>query len=213
MELTLKQLYEKMKDNMGNIGWWPAESKEEIIVGAIMIQNTNWRNAERAVDLFREKTRFDPQVLASLSLEELEEMARPAGFYKNKSKSIHEVFNWLSQWNYNYQQIKDELGPNLRAELISLRGIGDETADVLLGQIFEVPAFVSDKYARTLFTLLGVEGLNTYRDLAQKVNLGTDFTGVDAQLFHGLIDEFGKEYFHPLDNFHQSFLAGDRLSL
>ena len=81
MNLTITELYEKMHQNMGNSGWWPAESKAEIIVGAIMIQNTNWRNADKAVAGFRKQTNFDLNKIRQLTTEELQALVRPAGFY------------------------------------------------------------------------------------------------------------------------------------
>lgn len=213
MKLTITELYEKMHQNMGDSGWWPAESKAEIIIGAIMIQNTNWRNADKAVAGFRERTNFAPNQIRQLTTAELYDLVRPAGFYKNKSRAVAAVFTWLSQYNDDYQQACQSLGPTLRKELLKLHGIGDEIADVLLTYIFEQPTFISDKYARVLFTQLGIPNLTNYQSLARKIQLPANFTSAAAQDFHGLIDEFGKVYFHPLTKFQESFLAGDRLIL
>lgn len=213
MKLTITELYEKMHQNMGDSGWWPAESKAEIIIGAIMIQNTNWRNADKAVAGFRKQTNFDPNQIRQLTTAELYDLVRPAGFYKNKSRAVAAVFTWLSQYNDDYRQVCQALGPTLRKELLKLHGIGDETADVLLTYIFEQPTFISDKYARVLFTQLGIPNLTNYQSLARQVKLPANFTSAVAQDFHGLIDEFGKVYFHPLTKFQESFLAGDRLIL
>lgn len=213
MKLTITELYEKMHQNMGDSGWWPAESKAEIIIGAIMIQNTNWRNADKAVAGFRKQTNFDPNQIRQLTTAELYDLVRPAGFYKNKSRAVAAAFTWLSQYNDDYRQVCQALGPTLRKELLKLHGIGDETADVLLTYIFEQPIFISDKYARVLFTQLGIPNLTNYQSLARQVKLPANFTSAAAQDFHGLIDEFGKVYFHPLTKFQESFLAGDRLIL
>lgn len=213
MKLTITELYEKMHQNMGDSGWWPAESKAEIIIGAIMIQNTNWRNADKAVAGFRKQTNFDPNQIRQLTTAELYDLVRPAGFYKNKSQAVAAVFTWLSQYNDDYRQVCQALGPTLRKELLKLHGIGDETADVLLTYIFEQPTFISDKYARVLFTQLGIPNLTNYQSLARQVKLPANFTSAATQDFHGLIDEFGKVYFHPLTKFQESFLAGDRLIL
>lgn len=213
MKLTITELYEKMYQNMGDSGWWPAESKAEIIIGAIMIQNTNWRNADKAVAGFRKQTNFDPNQIRQLTTAELYDLVRPAGFYKNKSRAVAAVFTWLSQYNDDYRQVCQALGPTLRKELLKLHGIGDETADVLLTYIFEQLTFISDKYARVLFTQLGIPNLTNYQSLARQVKLPANFTSAAAQDFHGLIYEFGKVYFHPLTKFQESFLAGDRLIL
>lgn len=213
MELTLLSLYQKMHRKMGPSGWWPADSKEEIIIGALMIQNTNWQNADKSVANFQQKTGFDPEKITNLPMTEIQRLVRPAGFYKNKSKAVAAVFSWLAQFNFDYSRIHQSLGTNLRGTLLKLHGVGDETADVLRTYIFDDPTFIADKYARTLFTRLGVPNLSNYQSLAKQCSLGPDFTVAMAQDFHGLIDEFGKQYFHPATKFDQSFLCGDRLIL
>lgn len=213
MQLTITQLYEKMRANMGPSGWWPADSKEEIIIGAILIQNTNWRNADRALTLLRNATGLVPDRILALPPEKLHDLVRPAGFYRNKSRALVSVLTWLAQGNYDYPTIRQRYGAHLRQELRALHGVGPETADVLLTYIFDVPTFISDKYARSLFTCLGVTGLTDYRSLARRCTLPASFTPAMAQDFHGLIDEFGKVYFHPLTKFQESFLAGDTLAL
>lgn len=213
MQLTITQLYEKMHANMGPSGWWPADSKEEIIIGAILIQNTNWRNADQALTLLRQTTGLDPARILALPMDKLQDLVRPAGFYRNKSKALVSVLRWLGRDHYDYPQIRQKQGAHLRQSLLHLHGVGQETADVLLTYIFEVPTFISDKYARTLFTQLGVSGLTDYQSLARRCPLPATFTPAMAKDFHGLIDEFGKQYFHPLANFKKSFLKDDHLIL
>lgn len=213
MQLNINSLYKKMLDNMGPSHWWPADSKTEIIVGAITIQNTNWRNADKSVKLFRQETGFDPGKILALSEEDLQELVRPAGFYKNKTRSITAVLTWLNQFNNDYSAIAKHYGAGLRKQLLSLRGVGPETADVILTYIFDQATFIADKYARTLFTHLGVKGLSDYQSLKARVQLPSNFTAAMAQDFHGQIDEFGKVYFHPESKFKESFLANDRLHL
>lgn len=213
MILTLKQLYQKMMDKMGPTHWWPADSKTQIIIEALMIQNTNSRNAIRASTLFRQATDFDPAKIAQLPITELEKLVKPAGFYHNKSRAVQTLFQWLSQDNFDYLKTSKRLGSNLRPSLMKLRGIGDETADVLLTYIFDRPAFISDHYARLLFTELGIKNISNYQSLAKQITLPDSFSLNDAQEFHGLIDEFGKVAFHPHDAFKKSFLSDDQLKL
>lgn len=213
MSLTLYQLYQKMLTEMGPTGWWPADSKNEIICEAILIQNTNAENAERAAANLRDQTQFDGQHLLDLSPQQLQGAIRPAGFYKNKSRSIHEFFEWYARFDFDDREVVKEYGTKLRKQLLKMRGIGDETADVLLTYVFDQPTFVSDKYARTLFTHLGIAGLADYSALAKKCRLGNEFSAADAREFHGLIDEFGKHYLRRQDQFEQSFLMGDQLIL
>lgn len=214
MQLTLYNLYQKMLTHMGATNWWPADSKQQIIIEAILIQNTTELNATRASQLIRAASNYDLQVLVSMPKENLEELVRPAGFMKNKSKAIQEVTSWYLAHEENPTKIVQQYGSSLRKVLLSLHGVGPETADVLMAYIFDQPQFIADKYARTLFTQLGINDLTDYKSLAILLaELPQPFTFADAQEFHGLIDKFGKQYFHPVEDFQKSFLAGDQLIL
>ena len=214
MQLTLYNLYQNMLTHMGATNWWPADSKQQIIIEAILIQNTTELNATRASQLIRAASNYDLQVLVNMPKENLEELVRPAGFMKNKSKAIQEVASWYLAHEENPTKIVQQYGSSLRKVLLSLHGVGPETADVLMAYIFDQPQFIADKYARTLFTQLGINDLTDYKSLALLLaELPQPFTFADAQEFHGLIDEFGKQYFHPVEDFQKSFLAGDQLIL
>ncbi|CBZ48413.1 deoxyribonuclease I [Streptococcus gallolyticus subsp. gallolyticus] len=214
MQLTLYNLYQKMLTHMGATNWWPADSKQQIIIEAILIQNTTELNATRASQLIKSVSNYDLQVLVDMPKENLEELVRPAGFMKNKSKAIQEVASWYLAHEENPAKIVQQYGSSLRKVLLSLHGVGPETADVLMAYIFDQPQFIADKYARTLFTQLGINDLTDYKSLAILLaELPQPFTFADAQEFHGLIDEFGKQYFHPVEDFQKSFLAGDQLIL
>lgn len=207
------ELFKLLLNDMGETGWWPADSKVEIIIGAIMIQNTNAANAKRAVNNIGSATQFNPQVILNLPLETLEDLVRPAGFFKNKSKAVHSVLNWFQEHDNNLEAITEKYEINLRQELLKLHGVGDETADVLLLYVFEQPVFVSDKYAQKLYTELGVSGMDNYRAMRKTVSLDKQFTTWEAKEFHGLIDEFGKIYLRGKGNFEASFLAGYQLKI
>lgn len=206
-------LFKIMLEEMGETGWWPAESRIEIAVGAILIQNTNWINADRALNQLKEATQLNQANLLSLTEDALQELIRPAGFYKNKSKAIHSVLTWFESHNNNLEGIKARYQEDLRKELLRLHGVGEETADVFLLYIFDLPVFVSDKYAQKLYRELGVVGVDNYKMMRQKVSLDSRFTLWEAQEFHGLIDEFGKVYLRGEGIFKTSFLEGYQLKL
>lgn len=212
MALSVYDLYQKMLAHMGPTNWWPADSKQQIIIEAILIQNTTERNALVASSLIRQETAYNFEKIQELSTDKLEELVRPAGFMKNKSKAIKTITQWYLSYDEDSEAIVAQYGETLRNTLLQLHGVDPETADVLLTYIFDQPKFIADKYARTLFGLLGVEGLTTYQSLNRQLSqLPEPFTYQDAQEFHGLIDEFGKAYFHPIDNFQDSFLMGIHL--
>ncbi|AYW47490.1 deoxyribonuclease I [Tetragenococcus osmophilus] len=212
-DLTLYQLYQKMLAEMGPQGWWPAESKFEIILGAILVQNTNWKNVEKSLANIKVVTGFAPEEVSELDKEYLISLIRPSGFYKNKSKAIIEVFQWLKKYQFDLRKIKEDYGEKLRTQLLSLHGIGEETADVLLLYVFDEKVFIADKYTQKLFTFLQVKGIKNYHSLKRLVPDLPHFTLSQAQEFHGLLDEFGKIYVKNQAAFTSSFLAGYQLIL
>lgn len=193
MKLTVQELYDCLYDNLGPQGWWPAEDNFEIIIGAILVQNTNWRNVEHSLSNLRNATQFDPERILNLHLSELQSLIRPSGFYTNKSAAIIAVLTWLKSHEYDFRAIDKLYTTELRNELLKLHGIGFETADVLLVYVFERVVFIADTYTRRLFNALGVQS-KSYMDLYNKVTLPDTFTPLHAQEFHGLLDEFGKRY-------------------
>lgn len=201
------EVYEQLKKNMPERIWWPAESKWEIIIGSILVQNTNWGNVEYSLHNLREKTQFEPERVAALPLEEIQELIRPSGFFINKGRAINEIFLWLQTFNFDLLAIETQYGEALRKQLLSLRGVGEETADVLLVYVFDGVAFIADRYAQRLFTRLGVEDVDNYKKLKKRVYLPEDFSTAEAKEFHGLIVDFGKDYLKNDEVWAASFLS------
>lgn len=211
---NLKELYELLLKQQGPSEWWPADSKIEIILGAILVQNTNWQNAARSLANLKTLTNFQTEQLVALTQSEILVAIRPSGFYRNKSQSLFEVLQWFGDWQFDYQKIQEHYDDTLRETLLQLRGIGEETADVFLLYIFDQPVFVADSYARRLMVHVGWEPLPNYQSLKRLTTTQMKgFTALEAQDFHGQIDEFGKDWLRGKDRFNESFLAGFSLSV
>lgn len=199
-------LYHKMLAEMGPSHWWPADSKIEIVIGAILVQNTNWNNVDLALTNLRRETGLDPSRILQLTPQQVQELIRPSGFYVNKTKSLLAVLHWFSVDHNDFTKMAAKYGPKLRSALLALPGVGEETADSLLVYVFDQPAFIADKYARNLFSFLGYRRIDTYAKLKRRIKLPANFDDRDAQEFHGLIDEFGKQC-KTREQFQKSFLA------
>ncbi|WP_179395913.1 endonuclease III domain-containing protein [Lacticaseibacillus absianus] len=209
--LTLPALYHQLAAHLGPSGWWPADTKLEILVGAILVQNTNWRNVDRSLTNLRAATAFDSHRLAALPQADLIALIRPSGFYQNKSRALIDLLAWLRQWDYDLSRPAALPPAQLRADLLDLRGIGAETADAMRLYVFDQPTFIADQYARRLFGWLG-QPHTTYASLRRATRAVDDWALQDAQELHGLIDNFGKAIKHDTD-FAASFLAGHQLIL
>lgn len=208
-KLTLGQLYHHLAATLGPSGWWPADSPYEILVGAILVQNTNWSNVDKSLANLRQATHFDPTALAALTVDNLQALIRPSGFYVHKSQAIQALFGWLAtqQWDLSGLSRRTDL----RRTLLALPGIGPETADAMRLYVFGQPTFVADHYSRRLFQWLGQPAM-TYPQLKACTTAVDNWPLPDAQELHGLIDNFGKIVKSPAA-FAQSSLANAQLQL
>ncbi|HEA6039088.1 TPA: endonuclease III domain-containing protein [Staphylococcus aureus] len=197
--LGTDELYKLLYRHMGPQNWWPADNDIEMMLGAILVQNTRWRNAEIALNQIKEHTHFNPNHILELPIETLQSLIRPSGFYKSKSLTIKSLLTWLTRYDFNYQEINERYKSKLRNELLSLKGIGSETADVLLVYIFGRIEFIPDSYARKIYDKLGYENTKSYDQFKKVVTLPSHFTNQDANEFHALLDVFGKHYFRDKD--------------
>ncbi|HDP2999028.1 TPA: endonuclease III domain-containing protein [Staphylococcus aureus] len=204
--LETDELYKLLYRHMGPQNWWPADNDIEMMLGAILVQNTRWRNAEIALNQIKEHTHFNPNHILELPIETLQSLIHSSGFYKSKSLTIKTLLTWLARHHFNYQEINERYKAELRKELLSLKGIGSETADVLLVYIFGRIEFIPDSYTRKIYDKLGYENTNSYDQFKKVVTLPNHFTNPDANEFHALLDVFGKHYFRDKDIKNYDFL-------
>lgn len=200
--VDMRGLYEAMVAAHGRTDWWPADSLFEIIVDAVLIQNTTQRNAEKALDLIRAAGALDPRIMRDLDMGEIARIVRPAGFYTTKSRAIRGLADWyVERWDADPANAAGVPDGELRDELLGLFGVGNETADDILLYVFDRPAFIADTYSRRLFGFLGAfdEGAaprdyTAMRRWAQpRACEGAGALDVaELKEFHGQIDEFGK---------------------
>ena len=137
-------IYEILLEAYGDLRWWPAKTPYEVIVGAVLTQNTAWSNVEKAIANFGKN--LLPETVANLEISELSEIIRPAGFFNQKTQYLKAVTAWFARYDYNAPTVKRQPLEKLRAELLATRGIGPETADSILLYAFGFPTFVVDAY-------------------------------------------------------------------
>lgn len=147
---VFERVWERLLEDYGPQGWWPAESRFEIIVGAVLVQRTAWRNAALAIENLRRAEALSPEAVAKLDAARLQVLIRPAGFYRVKAERLRVLADFIIAAGGLAQL--DRLDTQaLRKRFIAQHGIGAETADAILGYAFARPVFVVDAYARRLF--------------------------------------------------------------
>jgi endonuclease-3 related protein len=135
--------------------WWPDADPFEVCVGAILVQNTMWTNVERALQRLRAAGALDPQVMAALSEQELEDLVRPSGQYRQKARKLR-AFLDLAESEGGLDRLLALDAPALRARLLATWGIGPETADCIVCYAARLPALAIDAYTMRLFGRLGL---------------------------------------------------------
>jgi endonuclease-3 related protein len=163
MKNNLITIYEKLYAHYGDLNWWPGGSAYEIIVGAVLTQNCAWSNVEKAIANFGE--RLSPEFVLSADSETLCEIIRPAGFFTRKAAYLKAVTEWFSKYDFSAEKIAEKSLPEIRAELLSVMGIGRETADSILLYAANMPTFVIDAYTKRLCSRLPLTDETDYEKL------------------------------------------------
>jgi endonuclease-3 related protein len=195
----LTEIYELLFDRFGPQYWWPGQTQFEIITGAILTQNTNWANVEKAISNLKSAGCMSPEQLYHLDVAQLAEYIRPAGYYNIKTKRLKNFVNWLfNNYNGRLANLETVDTERLRAELLAIQGIGYETADSILLYAFDRPVFVVDAYtARIAIRHQLIEPDANYEQLRV---LFQSSLPQDIQLFneyHALLVKVGKEFCRP----------------
>lgn len=217
---TLRQYYETLHQRLGPQGWWPARTRLEVILGAILTQNTAWTNAALALRRLRKAGLLSLARLQRASRSELENCIRPAGFYRQKALTIRNFLDWLTRaCGGSLATLFAPPAEEARRELLKVRGLGPETVDAILLYAGRHPFFVADAYTRRILARHGLvpakAGYSAVQQFLHRhlpANQGL-FNG-----YHALLVEVGKRFCRrqqpdceacPLRAFlpHHSFLA------
>jgi endonuclease III related protein len=149
----LLNCFTTMLDRMGPSHWWPGETPFEIAVGAILTQNTNWRNVEKAIWNLKTEDLLSPDKLFALSQDRLAEFIRPAGYFRIKAARLKSFLHFLrDECRFDMEQLRKRENGQLRDMLLNVKGIGPETADSILLYALQQPTFVVDAYTRRIFS-------------------------------------------------------------
>ena len=144
-EMNIAAIYDALHAHYGDLNWWPAKTPYEVMVGAVLTQNTAWTNVEKAIANFGDS--LSPQFVRDVNFAELTEIIRPAGFFNQKAEYLKALTEWFGRYNFDVSTVQNESLEELRPNLLAVKGIGKETADSILLYAFGFPTFVVDAYA------------------------------------------------------------------
>lgn len=193
------RFYDALLARFGPQGWWPGDGAFEVMVGAVLTQNTNWANVEKALVNLKKENLLDPAALNNISREKLAQLIRPAGYFNIKAKRLKNLIRWFcEEYEGRLENLNDLSVERLREELLAVNGIGRETADSIILYALEKPTFVVDAYTYRVLVRHGC--LDADSDYEQIKEFCEGHLPQEVKLyneFHALIVRVGKEYCRP----------------
>ncbi|NJD51629.1 MAG: endonuclease [Candidatus Methanoperedens sp.] len=184
----MKKVYDLLRRELGPRHWWPADTAFEVVIGAILTQQTRWENVERAIKNLKDHSLLEADNLSKVKTEELEELIRCTGFYRQKAMRLKNI----SAFFHENPDLLEKPANELRNVLLSLDGVGNETADSIVLYAADKPKFVIDAYTKRMCKCIGIEG--DYRKLQSVFESSLPPDVSLYKEFHALIVEYGKQF-------------------
>lgn len=195
MRKVLLDIYNRLYNAFGPQNWWPGETPFEVIVGAILTQNTSWSNVEKAIKNLKKQKILSPNALSKTKTSKIAGLIRPSGYYNIKAKRLRNFLNFLnSEFNGSLGRLFKTDAQSLRKALLGIKGIGPETADSILLYAANKPFFVIDAYTKRVFSRHGLIKKEAAYDELQRFFMSN--LPRDVQLYneyHALIVRAGKD--------------------
>ncbi len=196
MDNPFQQAYNLLFNYYGGQNWWPAESDFEVLVGAVLTQNTNWGNVEKALTVLKQRGLLTYERLSLLSVDEIAPLIRSSGYYNLKAARLRNLFNLIdSEYEGDFSLFQQAELYQLRQQLLSVKGIGPETADSILLYACHKPSFVVDAYTHRIFSRHNlVPEECDYHSLQESFTSSLDEDVALYNEYHALIVQVAKDF-------------------
>lgn len=191
-----QQVYQLLFDYYGPQHWWPADTPFEILVGAVLTQNTSWGNVEKALASLREKGLLEYETFSQLAPDEIAPLIRPSGYYNLKAQRLRNLITLVEEeYGGDFALFCKGERSSLREQLLSVKGIGPETADAIMLYVCRRPSFVVDTYTHRVFSRhCMVDEESDYHSIQEQfVNNLPEDTELYGE-YHGLIIRVAKDF-------------------
>ena len=198
--LALHEMYTLLLDHFGPQHWWPGDTPDEILAGCVLSQNTRWERVVPVIVRLKQVNILSPCKLAGLTVDKLAGYLLGCGTYRRKSEYLHELAAYFTEngWTGDCDSMAHIDTDTLRSELLSLRGIGPETADCILLYVLERPVFVIDAYARRILGRHSIESAHaSYPELQAFFHKSLERDQSLFNEYHALLVRCGKEFCRP----------------
>ncbi len=180
-------------DEFGDLNWWPANTSDEVVIGAILTQNTSWGNVERAISNLREENLLKLKSISESSRENISRLIRPSGFYNQKADRLLVLSTKIISEFGSLDKLSKR-GMDFCTEYLSnLKGVGKETLDSILLYAMNMPRFVVDKYTIRFFLRIGLLNSERESNEFEKIPVILDYNVNRLKNLHAMIVEISKK--------------------
>ncbi len=195
---ALRRYYRRLYRHFGPQRWWPARTRFEVILGALLTQNTSWANVEKALNNLRHKDLLNSSRLLRVRVPQLQQLLRPSGYFRQKTRAVRLFLTHLNaRYGGSLRRMLARPAAELRNELLNLNGIGEETADSILLYAAGRPVFVIDAYTRRVMSRHGLASERaTYGELQDVFHRHVPSQASLFNEYHALLVSVGKSYCH-----------------
>ncbi len=190
----LLRIYGMLRKRSGFLGWWPADSDFEVFVGTILTQNTSWKNVEKAIYNLKAADALSIEKMAAMPVRRLEQLIRPSGYYRQKALRLKGLCTVILRDYGGLGGLFAFRKDRLRGILLSMNGIGRETADSIILYAAHKPTFVIDAYTKRVVSRLSGEPERGYDELKDMFERGMRPNTLLYKDFHAQLVELGKDY-------------------
>ena len=188
---VVQTFYDQLMERFGPQDWWPADSPWEVCVGVVLVQNTNWKNVEKAIAKLKENNALDAETILELEHDDLADLIRSSGYFNQKAIRLKTMADW---WLHHAENAQSWTVEELRVSLFALKGIGLESADSIILYAFNKKIFVIDAYTKRVLTRHQLVDEKASYDQMQVLMTKCD-GGVQAYNdYHALIVRLAKEH-------------------
>ena len=191
---TTEHIYERLFRKYGNLGWWPAETPEEVVIGAILTQNTSWTNVEKSIKILKDHDLITLSNLASAKLETIKDCIKSSGFFNQKAVRLKNVSESIISQYRSLDGMKKASDTEISSYLLSIKGIGEETMESIMLYALSRNMFVMDKYTYRIFQRIGFPASVSRKYLREKISddLGGDIEKMKN--YHAMLVYLGKDH-------------------
>lgn len=188
----INAVFYKLSAHYGDFDWWHKDKPYEVMLGAILVQNTNWNNAEKALKNLGNA--LDPRCISEMKEEELARIIKPSGYYNQKAKKVKALTAWFEKYHFDINKVRRRDKPTLRAELLEIKGVGNETADAILVYAIRKASFVIDAYTRRIFSRNGLSVPKNYDQFRRMIEIAIPEDNDLYAYYHGLMVDHAQQF-------------------